>query len=159
MSKVTPFLWFDTEAEEAARFYVSLIEGSEVTAVTHYVDDFPDPSRAGTVMTVEFRLGGRPFVALNGGPQFPFTEAISLSVDCADQAEVDRMWAALTEDGEEGQCGWCKDRYGLSWQIVPAVLRRLLSGGDPAGVSRAVAAMLRMGKIDVAALERAYAAG
>jgi predicted 3-demethylubiquinone-9 3-methyltransferase (glyoxalase superfamily) len=152
--KITPWLWFDTEAEEAAAFYTSLFPDSRITAVTHYGDAGPRP--AGTVMTVSFELSGAPFVGLNGGPEFHFTEAVSLMVACADQGEVDRYWNALVADGgEESMCGWCKDRFGLWWQIVPTAMERLLGDPDPERAQRAMAAMLTMRKLDVAALERA----
>lgn len=141
MSKVTPFLWFDGQAEEAAAFYVSLVPGSRVTSVN--------------AMTVTFELDGRPFIALNGGPHFKFNEAVSFSVSCESQEEVDRYWAALTEGGEEGRCGWCKDRFGLSWQVTPVGLGQMLSDPDPARSKRVMEAMLGMKKIDVAALRRA----
>ena len=153
MQKITPCLWFDTEAEEAARFYTSLIPGSKIDRTTHYGSAGPRPE--GMVMTVEFELGGRSFVALNGGPDFRFNEALSLQVDCEDQEEVDRLWNALSEGGEEGPCGWLKDRYGLSWQIIPSALPRLLADPDAEKAQRVMAAMLQMGKIDVAELERA----
>jgi predicted 3-demethylubiquinone-9 3-methyltransferase (glyoxalase superfamily) len=154
--KITPFLWFDDQAEEAASFYVSLYEGSRVLDVTRYGEAAPRP--AGTVMTVVFELAGQRLTALNGGPEYSFTEAFSLQVDVEDQAEVDRLWAALTDGGEEGPCGWLKDRYGLSWQIVPKALRRLLGDPDPEKPRRVMEAMLRMRKLDVAELERAAAA-
>ncbi|MGV9267993.1 VOC family protein [Kitasatospora sp. NPDC003701] len=148
MQKITTFLWFDTQAEEAARFYTSVFANSRITAVTHYAEE--GPGEAGTVMTVAFELDGQGFVALNGGPMFPFTEAISLQVDCADQQEVDELWAKLTADGGAGgPCGWLKDRYGLSWQIVPRVLIELIADPDPARVGRVTAAMLRMQKIEI----------
>ena len=156
MQKVTPFLWFDDQAQEAAEFYVSVFPSSRVLQVTHYGSAGPRPE--GMVMTVSFELDGTEFVALNGGPQFTFTEAVSFSVDCEDQAEVDRYWTALSAGGEQGPCGWLRDRYGLSWQIVPRALTELLSDPDRAKSQRVMAAMLEMGKIDVAELERAAAA-
>jgi len=156
VQKVTPFLWFDDQAQEAAEFYVSVFPSSRVLQVTHYGSAGPRPE--GMVMTVSFELDGTEFVALNGGPQFTFTEAVSFSVDCEDQAEVDRYWTALSAGGEEGPCGWLRDRYGLSWQIVPRALTELLSDPDRAKSQRVMAAMLEMGKIDVAELERAAAA-
>ena len=156
MQKVTPFLWFDDQAQEAAEFYVSVFPSSRVLEVTHYGSAGPRPE--GMVMTVSFELDGTEFVALNGGPQFTFTEAVSFSVDCEDQAEVDRYWTALSAGGEQGPCGWLRDRYGLSWQIVPRALTELLSDPDRAKSQRVMAAMLEMGKIDVAELERAAAA-
>ncbi|WP_328905350.1 VOC family protein [Streptomyces sp. NBC_00234] len=154
MQKITTFLWFDDQAEEAARYYVSVFGGdSRILGVTHY--GAAAPGETGSVMTVAFRLADQEYIALNGGPQFPFTEAISLSVDCEDQAEVDRLWDTLTEGGEEGQCGWLKDRYGLSWQIVPKGLTEVLSDPDPARAERAMKAMLGMRKLDIQALRDA----
>ncbi|MEV0534863.1 VOC family protein [Kitasatospora sp. NPDC050463] len=148
MQKITTFLWFDHQAEEAARFYTSVFADSRITTVTHYPEE--GPGETGTVMTVAFELAGQGFVALNGGPMFHFTEAISLQVDCADQQEVDELWAKLTADGGEGgPCGWLKDRYGLSWQIVPRVLTELIADPDQAKVGRVTAAMLRMQKIEI----------
>ncbi len=153
VSKINPCLWFDTQGEDAARFYTSVFDNSRVTQVMHYGSAGPRPE--GTVMTVEFELEGLPFIALNGGPEFTFTEAISLQVNCESQAEVDRLWTTLSEGGEEGPCGWLKDRFGLSWQIVPTRLNELVADPDPERGQRAMAAMLRMGKIDIAELERA----
>jgi predicted 3-demethylubiquinone-9 3-methyltransferase (glyoxalase superfamily) len=158
MSKISPCLWFDGNAEEAARFYTSLFRDASIDAVSHYGEGMPYP--AGTVMLVEFTLAGRSFQALNGGPEFPFTEAISLSVSCADQAEVDFFWDALTAGGgSPGPCGWLKDRFGVSWQIVPEALLRLHKTGDAAAMARMMAAMMKMQRLDVAALERAHAGG
>ena len=156
MSGITPCLWFDTKAEEAARFYVSVFPGSRIVDVAHYGTAGPRPE--GMVMTVTFDLGGQRFVALNGGPEFTFSEAVSFQVDCASQEEVDTYWATLSEGGEEGPCGWLKDRYGLSWQIVPRRLSELLADPDREKAQRVMAAMLQMGKIDIAGLERAAAA-
>jgi predicted 3-demethylubiquinone-9 3-methyltransferase (glyoxalase superfamily) len=158
MPRITPFLWFDTEAEEAAEFYTSLFPDSRVSAVTHY--GTAGPRQAGLVMTVTFELDGQPFIALNGGgPNYPFTEAISFVVDCADQAEVDRYWNALVANGgEEGPCGWLKDRFGVSWQIVPRRLWKLINDPDEEKAQRAMAAMLQMTKLDVGGLESAAAA-
>jgi predicted 3-demethylubiquinone-9 3-methyltransferase (glyoxalase superfamily) len=155
MPRITPNLWFDTQAEEAAQYYIDALGGDgKITTVTHYGPE--DPAREGTVMYLEFELHGQPFAAINGGPQFPFTEAVSLEVRCEDQAEVDRVWAALSADGEEGPCGWLKDRYGLSWQVTPRILERL-HDGEPEGVRRLMSAMLAShGKFDVAALQKAY---
>ena len=153
MQPLTTCLWFDTEGEEAATFYTSLFPDSRITGVSHYGEAGPRP--AGTVMTVNFELLGQPFFALNGGPNYSFTEAISFQVHCEDQAEVDRYWDALTEGGEEGPCGWCKDRFGLSWQVVPNALPRLLGDPDPARAGRAMTAMLQMKKIQIDELERA----
>lgn len=155
MPTIKPFLWFDTQAEEAARFYVSVFDNSRIVSTSRYGDAGPGPK--GTVMVVEFELNGRRFIALNGGPQFKFTEAISLSIDCETQEEVDRYWNALTAGGEEGPCGWLKDRYGLSWQVNPGILGRLLADPDPKKSKCVMEAMLQMKKIDIAGLERAYA--
>jgi predicted 3-demethylubiquinone-9 3-methyltransferase (glyoxalase superfamily) len=156
MAKITPCLWFDGVAEEAAGFYVSLLPDSRIDKVMRSPADNPS-TPAGGVLTVEFTLAGQSFLGLNGGPQFPFTEAVSFSIDCEDQAEVDRLWNALTADGGKPvQCGWLKDRFGLSWQIVPRALPKLLSGPDKEGAKRAMEAMMEMVKLDVAELERAY---
>ncbi|MBL8830414.1 MAG: VOC family protein [Planctomycetaceae bacterium] len=152
--KVTPFLWFDHQAEEAANFYVSLFKNSRVGTVTRYGAAGPGP--AGSAMTVEFELDGVPFIALNGGPHFKFTEAFSMSIDCASQAEVDELWDKLTAGGSPSQCGWLKDRYGLSWQVVPAALPRMLADPDPAKSQRVMQAMLQMTKIEIAQLKAAY---
>jgi predicted 3-demethylubiquinone-9 3-methyltransferase (glyoxalase superfamily) len=154
MPKITPFLWFDNQAEEAANFYVSLFKNSRIGRVARYGDGGPGPK--GQVMTIAFELDGLGFTALNGGPIFKFTEAVSLQVDCQDQAEIDDLWAKLTANGgQESQCGWLKDRFGLSWQIVPANMGDLLGGSDPAKSQRAVQAMLKMKKLDIAALKAA----
>jgi predicted 3-demethylubiquinone-9 3-methyltransferase (glyoxalase superfamily) len=155
MQGITPCLWFDTDGEDAARFYTSVFPNSRIVNVAHYGSAGPRP--AGTVMTVEFELDGKPFVALNGGPEFTFDEAISFQVSCEGQEEVDHYWSALSEGGEEGPCGWLKDRFGLSWQIVPTALPELLGDPDQEKAQRVMAAMLEMKKIDVAALERAAA--
>ena len=152
-SKITPFLWFDTQAEEAANYYTSLFENSRITEVSRYGEAGPGP--AGSVMTVTFELAGRPFVALNGGPQFTFNEAVSFQVSCESQEEVDELWGKLTAEGEEGPCGWCKDRYGLWWQIVPTALFELLADPEPGRSQRAMQCMLGMKKIDVTELQRA----
>lgn len=153
--KITTYLWFDDNAEEAVNFYVSLFEDSKVLEVSHYGEGAPLP--AGTVMAVTFQLAGQKFMGLNGGPMFKFNEAISLFVDCEDQDEVDRLWTALTADGgEESMCGWLKDRYGLSWQIIPRALMDLMGDPDAAKAQRVVQAMLQMRKIDVAGLRAAY---
>ena len=154
MQKISTFLWFDDKAEEAANFYVSIFKNSKVLNLTRYEEGSPGP--IGKVMTATFELAGQEFIALNGGPQFPFTEAISLFVNCETQREVDELWEKLSEGGEKGQCGWLKDRYGLSWQIVPTVLGQLLGDKDPEKAKRVMQAMLQMSKIDIAALERAY---
>lgn len=156
MGKVTPFLWFDTQAEEAAALYTSLLPNSRIVDVTRYGAAGPGPE--GAAMTVSFDLDGLRFVALNGGPAFSFTEAVSLQVDCATQDEVDRYWSTLTEGGEEGQCGWLKDRFGLSWQIVPSRLPELLTDPDREKSQRVMQAMLQMKKIEIAGLEAAAAA-
>jgi predicted 3-demethylubiquinone-9 3-methyltransferase (glyoxalase superfamily) len=153
MPSIITNLWFDTEAEEAAEFYCSVFPGSEITGIMRYGD--AGPRGAGTVLTVDFTLDGTPFTGINGGPQFRFTEAVSLLIDCADQDEVDHYWERLTDGGEEGRCGWLKDRYGLSWQVVPRELGSLLGDPDPDRAERATAAMLAMGKIDVAELRAA----
>ena len=151
--KITPNLWFDTEAEEAAEFYCSIFKNSRITKVTHYGE--AAPRKAGMVMTVEWELDGERFVAINGGTQFKFNEAVSLQVNCDDQDEVDYFWENLTAGGgEEGPCGWCKDRFGLSWQVVPVGVEELVTGDDERSV-RAMRAMLGMGKIDIAALRAA----
>jgi len=151
MQKISTCLWFDTQAEEAATFYASLFDDAEVTNVQR-LDGTPSGDN---VALVFFRLAGREFMAINGGPQFPFTEAVSIYVGVQDQGEVDRLWAALTDGGEEGQCGWLKDRFGLSWQIVPERMGELLSDPDPGRSQRAMQAMLQMRKIEVKALEDA----
>jgi predicted 3-demethylubiquinone-9 3-methyltransferase (glyoxalase superfamily) len=153
MDRIAPCLWFDTEAEEAAEFYTSLFPNSRIVHVSHYGSAGPRPE--GIVMEVEFELDGRSVLALNGGPQFRFTEAISLQADCKDQDEVDRLWETLSEGGEEGPCGWLKDRYGVSWQIVPSRMYELIADPDSERAQRAIAAMLQMGKIEIADLERA----
>ena len=155
MQKLTPCLWFDTEAEEAARFYTSVFPNSRISNVGHYTEAGPRP--AGTVMIVEFELDGQRFTALNGGPQFTFDESISFQVSCETQAEVDGYWNALSEGGEEGPCGWLKDRFGLSWQIVPSAVPRLLDGSDPERANRVMQAILGMRKIEIAELERVAA--
>ena len=151
--RITPNLWFDTEAEEAAAFYVSVFPRSRVVHVAHYTDAGPRP--AGMVMAVEFELDGQRFVAINGGPQFAFDEAISLQVNCDTQEEIDYYWERLSDGGEEGPCGWLKDRYGLSWQVTPAGMEELLAGADTDRAERAMRAVLGMGKIDIEALNRA----
>jgi predicted 3-demethylubiquinone-9 3-methyltransferase (glyoxalase superfamily) len=154
MPAITPNLWFDTEAEEAAEFYCSVFPNSKVATVMRYGKDMPMPE--GTVLTIEFELDGNRFIAINGGPQFPFTEAVSLMVDCKDQEEIDYYWDALTAGGgEPGPCGWLKDRYGLSWQVVPEKWDAMMHDADPARAERAMQAMMQMGKFDIAALEAA----
>ena len=154
MQKVTPFLWFDDKAEEAAEFYTSLFENSRIVNVQRYGE--AGRGEPGTVMTVEFELHGLRFVALNGGPEFKFTEAVSFLVNCETQEEVDELWEKLGEGGEHGPCGWLKDRYGLSWQITPAVLFELLADPDPGKSKRVMEAMLQMGKLEIEPLRRAY---
>lgn len=155
MDKIYPCLWFDDRIEEAVNFYAKLFKG-KVLHTSRYGDAGPLPK--GKVLTMHFELFGKTFMALNGGPQFRFNEAVSLYVDCEDQTEVDRYWNALTADGgSESMCGWLKDKYGLSWQIIPKTLGRYIGGSDEQGANRAMQAMLKMQKIDVAALERAYA--
>lgn len=151
--KIVPNLWFDTEAEEAATFYTSVFENSRIVDITHYTEAGPRP--AGTVMTVEFELDGQRFVGINGGPDFRFDEAVSFAITCETQEEVDHYWARLSEDGEEGPCGWLKDRFGLSWQVVPAGMGELFADPDPKRAERAMKAMLGMKKLDIAALRRA----
>jgi predicted 3-demethylubiquinone-9 3-methyltransferase (glyoxalase superfamily) len=154
MSKITPFLWFDDQAEEAMNFYVSIFPDSRVLSVTH-LGDVPGPQ--GKALVATFQLAGQQFMALNGGPGHPFTDAVSLFVNCQTQDEVDDLWEKLTEGGEPGPCGWLKDRYGVSWQVVPAALGELMGDPDPEKAARVTRAMLQMSKIDVAALRRAYA--
>jgi predicted 3-demethylubiquinone-9 3-methyltransferase (glyoxalase superfamily) len=156
MQKIKPCLWFDTEGEAAAQFYTSIFPNSRIVEVTRYGS--AGPRAEGTVMTVSFELDGQRFIALNGGPDFKFNEAISLEVDCETQDEVDSYWAALTAEGEEGPCGWLKDKYGVSWQIVPKVLTELIGDPDQEKAQRVMAAMLQMGKIEIAELEQAAAA-
>ena len=159
MSKISPCLWFNGEAEEAAKFYVSLLPDSRIEKVQRNLIDGP-AGKAGSVLVVDFTLAGQGFTALNGGSQFEFTHAISFKIDCADQAEVDRLWDALTSNGGSAvQCGWLKDRYGISWQIVPSVLPQLLGGPDRAGAERAMRAMMGMVKLDIAGLRKAYEGG
>ena len=154
MPRITPNLWFDTEGQEAAEFYCSIFPNSKVTNVTYYTD--AGPREAGTVLTVDFELDGQRFTAINGGPQFTFDEAVSFLVDCADQDEVDHYWEKLTEGGgEEGQCGWVKDRYGLAWQVVPTGMEELFADSDKGRAERAMRAMLGMKKLDIAALQAA----
>ena len=157
MPRIIPNLWFDTQAEEAARFYVSVFPSSEIRDITYYGE--AGPGAPGTVLTVDFTLDGQAHTAINGGPHFTFSEAISLLVDCADQEEVDRYWSVLGEGGEEGQCGWLKDRYGLSWQVVPAGMGEVLGDPDPERGQRAMRAMLGMKKLDLAALRAAADGG
>ena len=151
--KIIPNLWFDTEAEEAAGFYVSVFKSSRIVYVTHYPEAGPRP--AGMVMTVEFELDGQRFVGINGGPDFKFDEAVSFQINCENQEEIDYYWERLSEGGQEGPCGWLKDRYGLSWQVVPTGVDELFADPDPTRAERAMKAMLGMGKLDIAALRNA----
>ena len=151
--KITPNLWFDTQAEEAADFYVSVFKDGRIVNVTHYTEAGPRP--AGTVMTVEFELKGQRFVGINGGPEFTFDEAVSFQITCEDQDEVDYYWERLSNGGEEGPCGWLKDRYGLSWQVVPTGMEELFADPDPERARRAMQAILGMKKLDIAALRGA----
>jgi predicted 3-demethylubiquinone-9 3-methyltransferase (glyoxalase superfamily) len=156
MPAITPFLWFDTQAEEAAQFYTSVFPNSRIVRIARYNEAGPGP--VGSVMTVEFELDGQPFVALNAGPVFKFNEALSLVIECKDQAEVDHYWSKLTSGGgEESACGWLKDKYGLSWQVTPKVLMAAISDPDQAKAARAMRAMMTMRKIDIAAIEKAAA--
>jgi len=158
MQKITPFLWFDDESEEAAKYYVSIFRNSKIRSITRYdkagaaVSGRPE----GAVMTVAFELDGQEFIALNGGPQFKFSEAISFAVKCETQGEIDELWEKLSRGGEEVECGWLKDRYGLSWQIVPAVLGEMMSDPDPARSQRVMEALVKMKKLDLAELKKAY---
>ena len=159
MSKIAPCLWFDGQAEEAAKFYVSLLPDSRIDRVMRSPADTPS-GPAGMVLTVDFTLAGQQFVGLNGGPQFQFTEAVSFTINCEDQAEVDRLWSALTEGGgSEVACGWLKDRFGLSWQIVPTPLMEMLTSPEREKAKRAMEAMMQMVKLDIAALRKAYDGG
>jgi predicted 3-demethylubiquinone-9 3-methyltransferase (glyoxalase superfamily) len=151
--KITPNLWFDTEAEEAAAFYTSVFEDSRILSVSHYTENAP--REAGMVMTVEWEINGQRFVGINGGPDFKFDEAVSFQINCEDQDEIDYYWERLTDGGEESQCGWLKDRFGLSWQVTPTGMDELFSGSDPERANRAMAAMLKMSKIDLATLRDA----
>ena len=154
MQKITPFLWFGNNAEEAANFYVSIFKNSKLLNVARYGDAGPGPKDS--VMTTEFELDGQEFVALNGGPRFKFTEAISFVVNCETQEEVDYYWERLSEDGEKSRCGWLKDKFGLWWQVVPTVLNKLMTDKDPEKSKRVMEAMLQMDKIDIKPLQRAY---
>ena len=152
--KITPFLWFDNQAEEAVNFYVSIFKNSKITSIDRYGEAGPGPK--GTVMTASFELEGQGFMALNGGPEYKFTEAISFFVNCETQVEVDELWAKLSAGGEEGPCGWLKDKYGVSWQIVPTILGELLNDPDPEKSGRVMKAMLQMKKLDINTLRQAY---
>jgi len=157
VQKITPFLWYDNNAEEAVSLYISVFKNSKITDITRYGDAGPGPK--GSVMTIAFQLEGQDFIALNGGPMFKFTEAISLSVDCKTQQEVDELWEKLSAGGQPGQCGWLKDKFGLSWQIVPSALVEMLQDPDAEKSNRVMQAMMQMRKIDVASLRRAYENG
>lgn len=154
MQKITPCLWFDTQGEEAAQFYISVFRNSKILNISRYGEAGPGPE--GQVLTVSIELDGQEFTALNGGPEFKFTEAVSLQVSCDSQDEVDRFWNTLSDGGEQGPCGWLKDKYGLSWQIVPSILGELLSGPDARRSQQAMKAMLQMKKLDIRALQEAY---
>jgi len=155
MQKITPFLWFDGKAEEAAKFYTSIFKNSKITGVARYPEG--TPGQAGTVMTVSFELHGQRFLALNGGPQFKFNESISFVVNCETQQEIDELWEKLSAGGQKVQCGWLKDKYGVSWQVVPTVLGKLFQDKDGAKTNRVGEAMMQMKKLDIATLQRAYA--
>ncbi len=157
MQKITPFLWFDTQAEEAAKFYISIFRNSKITGTTRYGEAGPGPK--GSVMTVAFNLDGQDFVALNGGPQFKFTEAVSFVANCETQQEVDDLWEKLSAGGQRSRCGWLKDKFGVSWQVVPTVLGQLLQDKDPAKSRRVMEAMLQMDKLDIRKLKQAHAGG
>lgn len=157
MQKISPFLWFNGQAEAAARFYVSVFRNAEILHTTYYSEGLPFP--AGTVLTVQFVLDGETFTALNGGPEYAFTPAVSFSVSCETQEEIDELWSKLTDGGQEVQCGWLVDRFGVSWQIVPKGLDRIFNSKDPAASQRALQAMLGMKKLDLPALKRAYGPG
>jgi predicted 3-demethylubiquinone-9 3-methyltransferase (glyoxalase superfamily) len=161
LQKITTFLWFDTQAEEAANFYVSLFKNSKVKSISRYPAEVEDVTGKppGAVMTVTFQLDGQEFIALNGGPQVKFTEAVSLFVNCETQEEIDELWGKLTEGGSEVQCGWLKDKYGLFWQIAPPVLIEMLQDEDPEKAGRVMKAMLQMKKIDIRTLKQAYEQG
>jgi predicted 3-demethylubiquinone-9 3-methyltransferase (glyoxalase superfamily) len=154
MQKITPFLWFDDQAEEAMNFYVSLFKNSKVVSITRYGDEGPGPK--GTVMVASFQLDGQEFLALNGGPQFTFSPAVSFVVNCETQSEVDEFWEKLSQGGEKNQCGWLQDKYGLSWQVVPTILSKLLQDKDAEKSGRVMKAMLQMTKIDINGLKQAY---
>ncbi len=156
--KITPVLWFDTQAEEAAKFYTSIFKNSKIGDIAYYGKATEEVSgkKAGSVMTVEFELAGQQFVALNGGTAFKFTEAISFAVNCETQEEIDELWEKLVEGGEESQCGWLKDKYGVSWQITPTALNEMVLDKDPKKVDQVLGEMLKMKKLDIAALEKAF---
>jgi len=157
LQRITPFLWFDRDAEDAARFYTSIFENSRIVSLSRYGDAGPGPK--GSVMVVVFELAGQRFMALNGGPQFKFTEAVSFLVDCETQRDVDGLWSRLSDGGATGRCGWLKDKFGLSWQIVPTALGRMMADKDPGKSRRVMEAMLQMDKLDIARLQHAYNGG
>jgi len=157
MKRITPFLWFDDKAEEAMHFYVSIFKNSKIGSITRYGG--AGPGRKGTVMTATFQLDGQDFIALNGGPIYNFTPGISFFVNCQTQEEVDELWEKLTEGGEKSRCGWLKDKYGLSWQIIPTALGELMNDRNPAKAKKVMEAMLGMEKLDIAALKKAHAEG
>jgi predicted 3-demethylubiquinone-9 3-methyltransferase (glyoxalase superfamily) len=157
MQKIVPFLWFDDRAEEAALFYTSIFKNSKITGISRYSEGAPRP--AGMAMTASFELNGQEFVALNGGPEYQFTPAVSFYINCETQAEIDELWAKLTNGGQEGQCGWLTDKFGVSWQIVPTILGQLMSDPDPEKAARVTQAMMQMIKLDIPALQRAHAGG
>jgi predicted 3-demethylubiquinone-9 3-methyltransferase (glyoxalase superfamily) len=156
MQKITPFLWFNDQAEEAANFYVSIFKNSKIMRVTRNGDNGPGPK--GSVMSATFQLDGQEFFALNGGPLFSFTPAVSFFINCETQAEIDELWEKLSAGGKQERCGWLKDKYGLSWQVVPSVLGKLLQDPDPAKGKRVMAALLQMNKLDIKGLQQAYEA-
>jgi predicted 3-demethylubiquinone-9 3-methyltransferase (glyoxalase superfamily) len=155
MQKITPFLWFDHQAEEAANFYVSVFSNSKILRTVRYGEEGPGPK--GTIMTIEFRIEGQEFVALNGGPGVTFSQATSFVVHCTSQVEIDRLWEKLTDGGEPQPCGWLKDRYGVTWQVVPVVLSDMLNDTDPQKAGRVMKAMLKLGKLEIKPLQKAYA--
>ena len=154
MQKISPFLWFNDNAEEAVSFYTSIFKNAKILAVARYGEAGPGPN--GSVMTINFQIEGQEFIALNGGPHFTFNEAISFSVDCETQQEVDELWEKLSEGGQKHQCGWAKDKFGLSWQVIPRILGEMLSDKDPEKAKRVMEAMLQMEKIDIKTLKQAY---
>ena len=154
MEKITPFLWFDDQAEEAATFYTSIFKNSRILSISRYSEGAPRP--AGSVMVVTFQLNGQEVMALNGGPEFKFSEAFSFFVECESQEDIDHYWESLSAGGEKGPCGWLKDKFGFSWQITPSILNELMNGPDPEKSRRVTQALLKMGKIDIAELQRAY---
>jgi len=157
MQKITPYLWFENQAEEAVNYYTSIFKNSKITNVSRYPEGGPGP--AGSLMTATFELDGQEFIALNGGPQYKFTEAISFLVNCKSQKEVDELWSKLTEGGEEGPCGWLKDKFGVSWQIIPTALGEMLSDPNPSKAQRVMEAMFKMKKIEIPLLQQAYEQG